>query len=51
MTLDRYIAILHPYAYTTQVTNKRLLIGVGCFTAVEFFVITLSFAIHWLIEI
>ena len=30
MTLERYIAILHPYAYKTQVTKKRLLIYVGC---------------------
>ena len=33
MTAERYIAILHPYAYTTQVTKRRLLIFV-CFTAV-----------------
>jgi hypothetical protein len=51
MTLERYIAILHPFAYSTQVTNKRLLIGVGCCTAVEWSVIILSFAIHWLFEI
>ena len=30
LTLERYIAILHPYAYNTQVTKKRLLIYVGC---------------------
>ena len=30
MTLERYIAILHPYAYSTLVTKKRLLIFV-CF--------------------
>ena len=30
LTLERYIAILHPYAYSTQVTKKRLLIYVGC---------------------
>ena len=29
MILERYIAILHPYAYRTQVTIKRLLIFVG----------------------
>ena len=30
LTLERYIAILHPFAYKTQVTRKRLLIYVGC---------------------
>ena len=30
MTLERYIAILHPYSYKTLVTKKRLLIFVGC---------------------
>jgi hypothetical protein len=30
LTLERYIAILHPYAYSTQVTRKRLLICFGC---------------------
>jgi hypothetical protein len=42
MTLERYIAILHPYAYSTQVTKRRLLIYIGCFAAVECFVIILS---------
>jgi hypothetical protein len=51
MTLERYIAILHPYAYSTQVTKRRLLICVGCFAAVDFVVIILSFAIPWLLEI
>ena len=30
LTLERYIAILHPYSYKTQVTKKKLLIYVGC---------------------
>ena len=30
LTIERYIAILHPYAYRTQVTKKRLLIYIGC---------------------
>jgi hypothetical protein len=30
LTTERYIAILHPYAYSTRVTKKRLLIFVGC---------------------
>ena len=50
MTMERYIAILHPYAYTTQVTRKKLLIYVGCGAAAEFSVITLSLAVQGLIE-
>ena len=29
MTLERHIAILHPYSYNTKITKKRLLICVG----------------------
>ena len=29
LTLERYIAIVHPYAYKTQVTKKRLLICIA----------------------
>ena len=29
MTLERYIAILHPYSYNNKITKKRLLICVG----------------------
>ena len=29
LTMERYIAILHPYAYSTLVTNRKLLIFVG----------------------
>ncbi len=36
LTLERYIAILHPYAYKTQVTKRRLLIYV-CIAAVVMF--------------
>jgi hypothetical protein len=46
MTLERYVAILHPYAYSTKVTKKRLLIYVSSNTAVVFSVIIVSFAIH-----
>ena len=45
LTLERYIAILHPYAYKTQVTKKRLLIFV-CFSAVVMFSVTI-FSIHF----
>ena len=29
MTMERYIAILHPYSYSNKITKKRLLICVG----------------------
>ncbi len=45
MTMERYIAILHPYAYSTKVTKKRILVCVGSGTVVTFFVIILSLAI------
>jgi hypothetical protein len=46
MTMERYIAILHPYAYSTEVTKKRILVYVGSGAAVVFFVIILSFRIR-----
>ena len=46
MTLERYIAILHPYAYSTQVTKKRLLISVGSGAMLVISWIFLSFFIH-----
>jgi large-conductance mechanosensitive channel len=42
LTLERYIAIVHPYAYSTEVTKKRLLTFIGCCDAGEFFVLFLS---------
>ena len=44
LILERYIAILHPYAYKTQVTKKRLLIyvGFGAVVAISLVVIFLS---------
>ena len=36
MTLERYIAILHPYSYKTLVTKKRLLLYAGCSVVVAF---------------
>ena len=44
MTLERYIAIL-------QVTKRRLLIYVGCFAAVDLFLVILSFEHPRLLEI
>ncbi len=45
LTLERYIAILHPYAYKTQVTRKRLLMFV-CFGALVIFSVTI-FSTHF----
>ena len=42
LTLERYIAILHPYAYSTQVTKKRLLIFVGCGAGVAISLLVLA---------
>ena len=51
LTLERYIAIVHPYSYNTKVTKKRLLAFIGsCFVA-EFSVFMLSLQIEWLIKI
>ena len=44
LTLERYIAILHPYAYKAQVTKKRLFIYV-CIGAVVMFSLTI-FSFH-----
>ncbi len=46
LTLERYIAILHPYAYKTQVTKKRLLIFVCIGAVVMFSLIISSFFIR-----
>ena len=46
MTMERYIAILHPFAYSTKVTKKRILVYVGSGTVLTFFVIIVSFAIQ-----
>ena len=43
MTLERYIAIIHPYAYKNMVTTTRLLTCIGCSTVVLFLVLVLSF--------
>ena len=43
MTVERYIAILHPYAYKTRVSKKRLLKFIGAGGTVEFLVIIFSF--------
>ena len=50
MTLERYIAILHPYAYIAKVTKKRLLIYVGSGAAMVFSLFFPSLVIQKLIE-
>ena len=51
MTMERYIAILHPFTYNTRVTKKRLLKYVGASVTVEFFLLIFSFTSQWLVEI
>ena len=43
MTLERYIGVLHPYSYETNVTKKRILCYVCVFGFVVFFVLGYSF--------
>ena len=51
LTLERYIAIVHPYSYSTKVTKKRLLTFIGCFDAVEILVLTFSVWARRILEI
>ena len=50
LTLERYIAVLHPYAYGTQVTTKRILIYVCPSIVVMFLVNILTLAVQGLIR-
>ena len=51
MTLERYIAVLHPFTYKTQVTKNRLLKFVSGIVSVEFLVIILSFKSRWFLHV
>ncbi|CAB3988151.1 melanocyte-stimulating hormone receptor-like [Paramuricea clavata] len=51
MTLERYIAILHPYAYSAKVTKKRLLIYVGSGAVMLFSLFFPSLVIQKLIAV
>ena len=42
LTLERYIAIVHPYSYNGEVTKKRLLFFIGSCFVFEFSVFALS---------
>ena len=37
MTIERYIAILHPYAYKVQVTKRKILLSVGFCSVLSIF--------------
>ena len=50
LTMERYIAILHPYSYSTQVTKKRILTYVCFGVVVMFGIVILSLAIEGLIK-
>ena len=49
LTMERYVAILHPYAYSVKVTKKKILVYVASGGVVTFFVITVSFVIWYAI--
>ena len=51
MTLERYIAIVHPYAYGTHVTKKRLLVFVVSCATVEVVAISVSLAVEKILQI
>jgi hypothetical protein len=42
LTFDRYIAIVYPYSYSTEVTKKRIVTFIGACFAVEISVFILS---------
>ena len=50
LTMDRYIAVLHPYAYSTQVTRRRILIYVLSGTTLMFSATILSLAFEGIIR-
>ena len=49
MTVERYIAILHPYSYPSLMTKRMVLIIVFCGSILEFPVHILSLAVHELL--
>ena len=51
MTIERYIAILHPYAYKIQVTKRRILVSVCSSTVMDVFLMNLSARIQTLVRI
>jgi hypothetical protein len=51
LTLERYIAILHPFAYRTRVTKRKLLMYVGFGVAMIISTTILSFPYHTIFRI
>ena len=51
MTIERYIAILHPYAYKIQVTKRRILVSVLSSSVMDVFLLNLSATIQTLVRI
>ena len=51
MTLERYIAIIHPFAYDTKVTNNKILVAVSVAATVSMLLLGLSVIILRSIEI
>ncbi|XP_028413376.1 beta-2 adrenergic receptor-like [Dendronephthya gigantea] len=50
MTVERYIAILHPYSYISLMTKRKVMIIVLCGGALEFPVHVLSLSVHGLLH-
>ena len=51
MTIERYFAILHPYAYKIQVTRRRILVSVCSSTVMDTFLMNLFARIQTLVRI
>ena len=51
MTIERYIAILHPYTYKNQVTIKRILVSVGSSCVVDISLMNVIVAVQNLVRI
>ena len=51
MTVERYIAILHPYAYKVQVTKRKILLSVGFSSVLSIFLTNLVLTVQNLIRI
>jgi hypothetical protein len=45
LTFERYVAIVHPYSYSTGVTKKKLLTFIACCSAIEISLLILG---HWI---
>ena len=50
LTTDRYVAVLHPYAYSTQLTRRRILIYLSSGVMLLFLLFVLSDFFHGIIS-